>query len=406
MANTTTERKLRRVYDDLERKFEGLVAQNLPSRGRILFVSSTLGSDNNTGDSPFNAFATIGKALSLVQSAEDTAAQFQKDTTIFVLPQHAESIAAASSLSGNTVTGFYMGVPGTKVIGLGEGAQRPTFSFTTSTAADLEVAAADCRIENVILKQEVGDQVTAVTVAAGGDRATFKDIELQITTDTDDVAADEAIVDWFTVAAGANDLTFDGIVANYTNTGTDSIVTAGAVTGMKFLNADLNVTFDSGESGLATAGSIVSTNYGTPDGTTWDYFAVTADGTSGTWQGDDAHEIATVSGMARLAILPVCTTSLGSGGSATLVLGTSGDADAMIGSTGFDAIDAGLLWLGTTPADSFPTGSIIDETVNNVDVGYTVGTAALNAGALVFHVWAKPIGPNSSVGIGAGGAFS
>lgn len=419
-------------YDEyLKLAHAALAELGVTTQGRVYFVSSTLGSDtggNYDGKTPHYPLATVGKALSYIQAAED-GTRYTNDSVVFLLPEHAETISAASALSTNTVTGLYLGVAGTKVIGLGKGAQRATFTFDTADTAKATIAAADCRIENVRFLSDVDDLVTACNLTAAADRAVLKDIELGIVS----ITATAAPIDWFTLVTAIDDVTFDGITANYTETGTDSIVTTAANRGLKFNNADIDVTFDSGTGALdatgiltdseflnnrirtgdtafsLAAGTILKTDYGTPDGTTWDYFSVTADMTSATWNTAAAHEIATVSGAARLAILPICGTSLeeaDDGSNGTIELGVAGDTATLIAQSTATAIDAGEFWLGTTPATSGATSTIVDEIINNVDVGYTL-SEAFDTGSIVFHVWSKPLlGGGSTVGVGAGGAFS
>lgn len=423
---TSAERGLESTYETYTRQAQAALAKlGVPGRGRIYFVSSTLGNDNFSGRTPAEPLATVGKALSYTEAAND-GTTFVNDTVIFLLPEHAETISAASSLSGNTVTGLYMGVAGTKIIGLGEGNQRPTFTFATSTAASISVAAADCRLENVRLLTDVDTLVTACSLTAAADRAVFKDIELGVVT----ITSTAAPVDWFTMVANTDNVTFDGITANYTETGTDSIVTTAANRGLKFNNSDIDVTFDAGTGALdatgvltdseflnnrirtgdtafsLAAGTIIRTDYGTPDGGVWNYFTVTADGESATWNTVAAHEIATVSGQARMVILPECTEDVTDAGSGTIELGVAGGTATLVAQTTAANLDAGEYWLSTTPATNFPTTSLVDEIINNVDVGYTVGTGALTDGLIVFHIWSRPISSDAVVGVGAGGAFA
>ena len=57
--------------------------------------------------------------------------------TVYVLPGHTETIIAAGGIAAD--------IAGVKVIGLGEGSKRPTFSFTTDTAASIAISAASIR---------------------------------------------------------------------------------------------------------------------------------------------------------------------------------------------------------------------------------------------------------------------
>ena len=61
------------------------------------------------------------------------------------------------------------------------------------------------------------------------------------------------------------------------------------------------------------------------------------------------HEIFTVTGMVRVRIIPECTVNVA--GSGTIELGVAGDTDIMLGTTTGTDIDAGKLWLDTSPAE-------------------------------------------------------
>lgn len=100
-----------------------------------------------------------------------------------------------------------------------------------------------------------------------------------------------------------------------------------------------------------------------------------------------SHEILTVTGLVRVLIIPVCTTNVA--GSGTIELGVAGDTDLFIGTTTGTDIDAGELWLDTTPAElAFSFTSALDKIVpNGLDIGYEVKTDTLTSGAITFHVW-------------------
>jgi hypothetical protein len=100
-----------------------------------------------------------------------------------------------------------------------------------------------------------------------------------------------------------------------------------------------------------------------------------------------SHEILTVTGLVRVLIIPVCTTNVA--GSGTIELGVAGDTDLFIGTTTGTDIDAGKLWLDTSPAElAFSFTSALDKIVpNGLDIGYEVKTDTLTSGAITFHVW-------------------
>lgn len=80
---------------------------------------------------------------------------------ILVLPGHTETMIAATTLSLNKA--------GLHIVGLGEGASRPTVSFTTATTADFNIDSANITIENFIFDLTGIDAVAAaIDVNAAG----------------------------------------------------------------------------------------------------------------------------------------------------------------------------------------------------------------------------------------------
>lgn len=99
------------------------------------------------------------------------------------------------------------------------------------------------------------------------------------------------------------------------------------------------------------------------------------------------HEIFTVTGLVRMIIIPVCTANVA--GAGTIELGVAGDTDLFIGTTTGADIDAGEIWVDTTPTElAFNYSSVLDKVVpNGLDVGYEVKTDTLTGGAITFHCW-------------------
>src|SRR5436190_7869262 len=185
--------------------------------GSIFFVHSGTGSSTNDGSSPESPMATIDQAINLCTA--------NKGDVVYVMPGHAETIAAAD--------GFDADVAGIAIIGLGWGAQRPTltFSATGSTAA---VGAASVRIENIRFKAGVSAVVVGLSVeGAGTDLALRKCDFLQgaahSTTGFD-------FVDSVILAAGAH----RAIIENCRFLAEAAV--AGAATGIKLSGAVHNVT--------------------------------------------------------------------------------------------------------------------------------------------------------------------
>lgn len=105
------------------------------------------------GDDPFimaNLVTTLNAALSRCRSGQGD--------VVYVLPGHEENLSAADALSNL--------VAGTKIVGIGQGASRPTLTWSAATAS-LLLNVADVSIQNMVLEL-AGDpsSTTALTVAA------------------------------------------------------------------------------------------------------------------------------------------------------------------------------------------------------------------------------------------------
>ncbi len=155
-----------------------------------------------------------------------------------------------------------------------------------------------------------------------------------------------------------------------------------------------------GKQGINVAGSMHK------DGA--NYLSVTALMTSSaTWNAQAAHEIAVVTGMVRLRIIPEVTVSL-TGAAATIALGTANDTAAFIAATTATALDATEIWQSATPANNKPhiaTSSVVDRVVSSDDVGYTLAGGATTTGSITFHMWWEPLSSTGAVVVGTGGVF-
>jgi hypothetical protein len=110
--------------------------------GAVFFVDSTHAAKSDSegaGFSPDAPFATLDYAIGQCTAS--------KGDVIFVMPGHAENVTAAS--------GITLDVAGIKVIGIGHGALRPTFTFTTATTATIVISAASVYLENLIFKNGI-----------------------------------------------------------------------------------------------------------------------------------------------------------------------------------------------------------------------------------------------------------
>lgn len=148
------------------------------------------------------------------------------------------------------------------------------------------------------------------------------------------------------------------------------------------------------------------------------YFTVTADMTSATWNTVAAHEIATVTGMVRMQIIvEVTATVITTGTNGTIALGFEGNTSAIFSATALDAALTGDVFsavygsAATTVASGAEAQSSLTHAIFDVvvvtgkDVGYTIATNAATTGTLTFHVWWQPLDSTGAVTAGAGGVL-
>lgn len=145
------------------------------------------------------------------------------------------------------------------------------------------------------------------------------------------------------------------------------------------------------------------------------YFTVTADFTSATWNTIASHEIATVTGLVHMIVIPQCTGTLTDAADlASIQLGVEGNTNSLIAATGAaglagTTISANEIWVDTTPTETAVTSvqvAALDFMVGGgLDVGYEITTAALTGGTIIFHIWWEGIDSTGSVAAGAGGSL-
>src|SRR3990167_2653657 len=172
-------------------------AGELFTTGNVYYVDSASGSDGNLGTDPAFPKATIDSAV--------TAATANNGDIIVLMPNHAQNLTNA--------TAFQLDKAGLTVVGLGEGRNRPTFSFTGTSGA-VNIDSADCRVSNMVFVADVS--------------AVVQGIDLD-----------------------ANDFTLDNCEFNFADTGDDFInaVNAGASDRFTFVNN--KVIFENAVAGIA-----------------------------------------------------------------------------------------------------------------------------------------------------------
>ena len=162
--------------------------------GDIWFVDSGIGVDAaGYGQNPDTPTATLDYAVGLATASNGD--------VIYLMPGHAETIIADS--------GVDIDVAGVKVIGLGWGASRPTFTFTTAVAADFKLAAASTVVENVLFLGGI-DALTGPIEISGADckllNCEYRDVTGEATDIIMTVAdADRLLIDGLRVIGAAGD---------------------------------------------------------------------------------------------------------------------------------------------------------------------------------------------------------
>lgn len=119
------------------------------TNGNVFFVNSVGGSDGNIGSADQPMATIAGALLKCTANHGDI---------IVPVAGHAETISAAGGLNIN--------VAGVVIWGLGEGAARPTLTFSTSTAATVTITAANVQVNNIVGVCNIDQLVSAFVVSA------------------------------------------------------------------------------------------------------------------------------------------------------------------------------------------------------------------------------------------------
>lgn len=128
-------------------------ASDLLTTGKVFYVDSNLGNNGNSGREPTKAVATLANAITRVTA--------NKGDIIVLMPGHAETISTATALT--------LSVAGVKIIGLGFGVMRPTFTLGTSATATINVTANSVQFKNVLFVANVADCASCFTLTTAKD---------------------------------------------------------------------------------------------------------------------------------------------------------------------------------------------------------------------------------------------
>ena len=159
------------------------------THGKVFYVNSEAdnASDNNAGSSWNKQMATLDAAVGL---CTDNEGDF-----IYLAQGHAEDIIIAA--------GTDIDVAGVTIIGLGRGASRPTFTFTTAVDASFDLAAADVSVSNIYFVAGVDSMTGNINVTAAN--CALIDCEFE-----DGTTATIDTIDVVILSAGADDCLIDG----------------------------------------------------------------------------------------------------------------------------------------------------------------------------------------------------
>ncbi len=144
------------------------------------------------------------------------------------------------------------------------------------------------------------------------------------------------------------------------------------------------------------------------------YFVISADMTSATWNTVATHALINVTGLVRFTIIPQCTSTLtDAADGASIQLGITGTTNAIIASTGAagaggNTIETGEFWIDATPADVIVSTTAINNlnVVVQANVGYEITGAALTGGMIKFHVYWSPLDATGACTAGNGSALT
>lgn len=183
--------------------------------GNIYFVDSGV-STSGGGLSPEDAVSTLDAAVALCTASNGD--------VIVVMEGHAETISGAA--------GVDLDVAGIRVIGLGHGATRPTFTFSAA-ASTFAVGASSVQVENLLFVAAFTNGVTAgVDIDGNHSDVVFRNCEWRASLST------QEFLKAVTIAENASRVTFDGCRFTEVTGGdaTAAIFTESTMTGLTVKN--------------------------------------------------------------------------------------------------------------------------------------------------------------------------
>jgi hypothetical protein len=133
------------------------------------------------------------------------------------------------------------------------------------------------------------------------------------------------------------------------------------------------------------------------------YISKTVDFSLPAAKGTGTHSVFDVTGLVRMKVVPVCTTTLvASANTATICLGTADNSSGWIGGTSTNIIAAGDIWFDSSPTKTNAgyASAVFDKLVFSQAVGYEVATNSMSTGAITFHCWFTPMDATGNVTAG------
>jgi len=213
------ERLLNDQFSALKDDISGLY---FSGTGNFFYVDSNVGSASYTGTDWVHPKATLDSAVALCTA--------NNGDVIFVASGHAESLSAAN--------GVDLDVAGITVIGLGNDADRPTFSYTNA-AGEIVIGAANVSLYNIRMIPAVTAVLKAIDIETSGDNCLIEGCEFVESATAADEFLSCIIVNGAAAYAGCNDVHIIGNkFFSYDDGATGSAITsiAGIVNGLTIQN--------------------------------------------------------------------------------------------------------------------------------------------------------------------------
>lgn len=208
--------------------------------GNVFWVHAGTGTDGaGYGRNPDAPIATLDYAIGLCTAS--------KGDIVYLMPGHAENVASA--------TGCVLDIAGVQVIGLGNGALRPTLTLTAANTSTISITAANCYLENILVVGNFLNIAAAMTLAATATGTTLKNLEFR---DTSVILG--ALIQ-ISIAALCSDVTIDGlkyqtIAGGLTAAATNVILCAGAADRFTLKNSRIYCFTSAAAVALSAAASV------------------------------------------------------------------------------------------------------------------------------------------------------